>query len=386
MSRGLRTRTAGLLGVVAATVLGVSMSTTSYGASMPLATHPAVVHPFLKTLGHISTIGSTVPANGDINPYGIAMISSSAGRLVRGDVLVSNFNDAANVQGTGRTLVELSPTGKLTLFAKIGRLPTGQRCPGGVGLGTALAVLPGGWVVVGSTPAVGPSGAPSQLNPAGCLIVLNSTGKVVETWTNQTINGPWDMTASVHGGTAALFVSNALSRPAGSKGLRKSGPCDVTRIDVTLGHGVPHMKSATVVGSGFPWLVNHATFVLAPTGVAISASGTLYVVETIGNHITVIPNALSRTTPVKDRSNTLTKGGALNAPLGLLMAPNGDLIAVNGNNGIAVEISPSGHQVATATLVPNGAGSLFGLTLSLSGHGLVFVNDGKNAVQRDLAH
>jgi hypothetical protein len=374
-----------VLGIVAATALGLSACATSYGVSMASTKRPAVVHTFLSTLGHISTIGSTVPANGDINPYGIAMIPSSMGRLVRGDVLVSNFNDAANVQGTGRTLVELSPTGKLTLFAKIDKLPTGQRCPGGIGLGTALAVLPGGWVVVGSIPAAGPSGAPAKLNPAGCLIVLSSTGKVVATWTNQKINGPWDMTSSVHGSAAALFVSNALSRPAGSKGLKSTGPCDVIRINVTLGHGVPHMTSTTVVGSNFAWQVNHATFMLSPTGLAVSTSGTLYVVETIGNHITAIPNALARTTPVKDRSSTLTKGGALNAPLGLLAAPNGDLIAVNGNNGRAVEISPQGHQVATATLVPNGAGALFGLTLSLSGHGLVFVNDGKNTVQRDTA-
>src|SRR6202035_3303250 len=109
-----------------------------------------------------------------------------------------------------------------------------------------------------------------------------------------------------------------------------------------------------VVGRGFPWKVNHATFVLAPTGLALSTSGTLYVAQTLGNHITAIPNALTRTTPIVDGTSTLTKGGALDSPLGLVMAPNGDLIATNGNNGSAVEISPQGHQVATATLVHNG--------------------------------
>ena len=66
------------------------------------------------------------------------------------------------------------------------------------------------------------------------------------------------------------------------------------------------------------------------------------------------------------------------------MAPNGDLIATNGNDGNAVEISTAGHQVGKRTLVPKGAGDLFGLALTADGHGLLFTNDGTNAV--DLAH
>jgi hypothetical protein len=107
------------------------------------------------------------------------------------------------------------------------------------------------------------------------------------------------------------------------------------------------------------------------------------VLQTLGNHITVIPNALTRTTSIVDGKSTLTKGGALNSPLGLAIAPNGDLIATNGNNGVAVEISPQGHQVASATLVHNGAGALFGITISLNNKGLVFVNDSTNAVDTD---
>jgi len=369
---------------IAVAALGLSAAASSYGASTP-ATHvrPFSTHPFLSTLGHITQVGTTVPANGDVNPYGIAVVPTSAGRLVRGDTLVSNFNDAANVQGTGRTIVELSPQGKLRLFAKVTSLPRGQRCPGGIGLGTALAVLPGGWVVVGSAPAAGPSGRPTNANPAGCLIVLNSSGTVVETLTNAAINGPWDLTTSVRGSSAAIFVANALSRPPSNKPLPLTGLCTVSRINLTLGAGAPRMTGTTIVGTGFPWKVNHATFVLAPTGVALSHSGTLYVAQTLGNHITAIPNALTRSTAVKDGTSTLTKGGALNSPLGLIMAPNGDLIATNANNGVATEVTPHGHQVATATLVPNGAGSLFGITISLSGHGLVFVNDGKNTIETD---
>ena len=76
----------------------------------------------------------------------------------------------------------------------------------------------------------------------------------------------------------------------------------------------------------------------------------------------------------------LTSGGALNGPLGLTIAPNGDLIAVNGNDGRAIEITPTGHQTATVTLVPHGAGDLFGVTTLADGQGLLFVNDGTNAL------
>ena len=73
----------------------------------------------------ISTVASTVPANGDVNPYGIAVVPSSAGSLVQGNILVSNFNDSANLQGTGTTIVQIAPSGAVSLFAQInaGSLP-----------------------------------------------------------------------------------------------------------------------------------------------------------------------------------------------------------------------------------------------------------------------
>ena len=81
-------------------------------------------------------------------------------------VLVSNFNDKANVQGTGSTIVQVSPAGQTSLFANVARLPAGMTCPGGVGLTTALGILPGGWVVVGSLPTT-TGGALPGLNRPG---------------------------------------------------------------------------------------------------------------------------------------------------------------------------------------------------------------------------
>ncbi len=164
--------------------------------------------PFIGQLNTISQVASTVPANGDVNPYGVAVVMNSTGRLVKGDILVSNFNNSANAQGTGTTIVEVAPNGQVNLFADIhaGDLP--GACPGGVGLTTALSVFREGWVIVGSLPTSDGTSATAQ---AGCLIVLNSQGHVVETISGGYINGPWDMTAVEGNGFAVLFVSNVLN-------------------------------------------------------------------------------------------------------------------------------------------------------------------------------
>ena len=62
----------------------------------------------LRGLTAINTLASTVPSNGDVNPYGVAMVDSPIGNLYAGDILVSNFNNSSNLQGTGTTIVEVS--------------------------------------------------------------------------------------------------------------------------------------------------------------------------------------------------------------------------------------------------------------------------------------
>jgi len=335
--------------------------------------------PFLSELHAGSRIASTVPAKGDVNPYGVAVVPASAGRLTAGDMLVSNFNDKANVQGTGTTIVQVSPAGQATLFADVAKLPAGMSCPGGVGLTTALGILPGGWVIVGSLPTT-TGGALPGLDPAGCLIVLNDQGTVAETITNKNIVGPWDMAVSSTTTSARVFVSNALGGNTSTHdGTPVTGNCTVVRLDFSLSaSSPPSLTSATAVGSGYPWKADKAALVLAPTGLALGHNGTLYVADTQTSTISAIPQALTRTTAQSATTGLLSAGGALDAPLGMTMAPNGDLIVVNGNDGNAVEITPSGRQLATRTLVKNGAGDLFGI-VTTSG-GMIAVNDGTNAL------
>jgi hypothetical protein len=282
--------------------------------SPPFAASGAFIAPL-----NISQIASTVPANGDINPYGVAVVQASTGSLVKGDVLVSNFNNSKNAQGTGTTIVQVSPGGKASLFAAITTKDLPGACPGGVGLTTALVELRPGWVIVGSLPTSDGTSATAQ---AGCLIVLNSKGKVVETISGSPNNGPWDMTAVEKNDSAVLFVTNVLNGTvAASPNEIDKGT--VVRIMLSLDHkNAPKATSFTVIVSVFGEKTDPGALVIGPTGVAVIKDGTLYVADTLANRITAISDALTR----KHSGGTgkvISSGSALNGPLGLILAPSG---------------------------------------------------------------
>src|SRR5262252_8009778 len=53
---------------------------------------------------------STVPQNGDLNPYGVAFVPPgfpNGSKVNPGDILVSSFNNNNNQQGTGTTIIKL---------------------------------------------------------------------------------------------------------------------------------------------------------------------------------------------------------------------------------------------------------------------------------------
>lgn len=338
----------------------------------------------------IVTVSSTVPSNGDVNPYGVFRIPRSVGKLVRGNILISNFNNSANLQGTGTTLVQISPSGAFSLFAQIDPNTLPGSCPGGVGLTTALVVLHSGWVVVGSLPTTDGTSATAQ---AGCLLVLDSNGNVVETITDSQINGPWDMTVFDPGDDdhsdgdmprrAALFVTNVLNGTVAAGGnVVNEGTVLRIVLDVSRS-GAPSVESITVVGSGFSERTDPAALVIGPTGLALSKSNkTLYVADSLNNRIAAIGDPLFRSSS-GNTGATLTSGGKLNDPLGLTLAVNGDVLTANGNDGNLVETNRKGIQVRTTVLDstgnPPGAGTLFGLT-DVPGEGVFFVDDGTNTL------
>jgi sugar lactone lactonase YvrE len=363
-------------GVLAAAAL---VGSNAAAASAPVAHASSTPSAFVASLHTVSTIGSTVPANGDVNPYGLVVVPTSTGSLKAGDFLVSNFNAKSNNQGTGTTIVQMTPAGKLSLFASINAKKLPGTCPGGVGLTTALSVLPGGYVVVGSLPTTDGKSATAQL---GCLIVLDSNGHAVETIADKNIAGPWDMTSVTKGSTTTLFVSNVLTGGA-KAGLKTINNSTVLRIRMSSSAGhAPKVQSEQVVANGIPWRDDKAALAIGPTGVALAANGTLYVADTLVNRIIAIPNAMTRSTPLLDKGIALSSGGHLNQPLGLVLAPNGDILTTNAGDGNIVETTTAGRQIATvAGDSKAGAGSLFGLAIAPGGKGIVYVDDALNTLR-----
>ncbi len=368
--------------VAAATAAAAAITAAALAGAPAASARPA--GPPMSYLGQfhkIRTIASVVPANGDQNPYGVWVVRDTIGRLRKGNILVSNFNNNANLEGTGSTIVQITPSGHRTTFATINPKTLPGPCPGGVGLTTALTVLPFGWVIVGSTPST--NGLVNTSGP-GCLIVLNNRGQVKETISGQGINGPWDSTVVVRGHNALLFVTNVLkgTRRAAGKIVHKGY---VLRITLTCcsAFSPPARKSTTTIGSGYPQQSNAAAFVIGPTGVGIGQHNVLYVASTLNSRIFAIPDALFRTTSA-GQGVLVTKNGFLSGPLGLALAPNSNILTVNGGNGLIVETTPSGKQIFSKFLnktgSPPGAGALFGLAVRDSS-GVYFVDNDQNTLR-----
>jgi sugar lactone lactonase YvrE len=148
---------------------------------------------------------------------------------------------------------------------------------------------------------------------------------------------------------------------------------------------VPHERLRTIIGSGFQERTDPAALVIGPTGLGLASDGTLYVADTLLNRVAAIPNAVFR-----DKSagtgRTVSVGINLNQPLGLAIAPNGDILTVNAGDGNIVETTPGGSQIAVMNIDTSGAGAgtLFGLAVTLDHKGISFVDDGDNTL--DLLH
>jgi sugar lactone lactonase YvrE len=196
------------------------------------------------------------------------------------------------------------------------------------------------------------------------------------------------MTAFDEGNQAALFVTNVLNGTVAANG-KVVNQGTVLRLDLdvpTQGQGQPTRESTTLIGSGFPERTDPAALVIGPTGVGLGEDGTLYVADTLNNRIAAIPNAVKRFFSA-GTGKDVTKGGKINGPLGLAIAPNGDILTVNGNDGNIVETTPDGNQVAvrlldnTSPVPTGGAGTLFGVAVVPGGRGVYFVDDGDNTLR-----
>jgi hypothetical protein len=346
---------------------------------------------YLESIRRHITRTSTVPDNGDLNPYAIVVAPVSAGKIQKDDVLVTNFNNVSNLQGTGGTIIDYNPaTKKMTQFASLPQHLA--QCPGGVGLGTAMTMLKSGWVIVGSTPS---TDGTTRTRGDGCLLVIDSNGALVATWTGPTINGPWGNMATLDNGTSAtLFISMAgFDVPGPEVRDPESGypvtmnKATVLRLELSIPEAKPPtIISQTVIADGFSHRADKDVFLIGPTGLALAPDNTLYVSDALGNQIVAIPEATTRSTSA-GMGRIVTKDGLLKRPLAMVMAPNGNLLVTNAKNGQVVEVNPTtGKQLyaqwidANQAQSPPGNGDLFGIAMTPDGKGFYYVEDDVNTL------
>jgi hypothetical protein len=318
-----------------------------------------------------ATSATTVPATGDVNPYGIAFVPAgfpAGGLLQPGDTLVSNFNNKANLQGTGSTIVRIGQTGQTSTFFQ------GQP---GLGLTAALSILRSGFVLVGSMPTTDGASATVQ---QGSLLILNQQGVLLANLTDlNLLNGPWYMTIDDQGDRALVFVSNVLNGT-------------VSRLEFAVapnGQGLV-LGKAFRIADNYVHRLDPAALVVGPSGLAYdSAADVLYVASTGDNAIFAVQNAGSRQSDGGSGTLVYRDNLHLHGPLGLAIAPNGHLLVANADAinvdqnqpSEIVEFTTDGSFVAQISVDANNGGS-FNVRLRQAGDSVRFaaVDDNANTL------
>ena len=188
------------------------------------------------------------------------------------------------------------------------------------------------------------------------------------------------------GDSATLFLSN-VGFGIGAPGQPVQNTATVLRLELSIPQGQPpQFTKQTVIGNGFGAQSDAGVFLIGPTGLALASDGTLYVSDAIGNRITSIANAVTRTDSA-GTGKVVTTDGFLKRPLALTWAPNGNILAANGLNGQVVEIDPqTGKQLgaqwidADEAQTPPGSGDLFGIIEAPDSKSFYYVEDDMNTI------
>ncbi|MBV8371935.1 MAG: hypothetical protein JOY69_01625 [Candidatus Eremiobacteraeota bacterium] len=306
----------------------------------------------LKLLTQQQVVGSTVdPLNGDQNPYGLVYVGSKpSGRSVikKGDLVVCNFNNKANVQGTGTTVDYISSA----IGSKPKRLLQNSQL-----LGCAsLAINSFDEVFAADSGAKNATG-------------ITAGGKITQTFQNSLLIEPW----------GSVYVPSQLGYPPGD-GLWIADASSGKIVRINLGAG--SQPTYTAVISGFA--VNHGKpgNILGPSGMQYNAAtDTLFVVDGVTNTLVAFSHAYSSLNgtnsivvgkdgktfsgPQKKYARLVHGGFPLDGPISSTLLPNGNLVLGNtlNKNGVnlLVEIATDGKVLDTKNVDTGVAGALFGI-------------------------
>jgi hypothetical protein len=349
-----------------ACVLAASALSAAFGMNAAAVMHFRVV-PVAPILP-VTVTASTVAANGDMNPYGVAFVPARfpvGGVLNAGDLLISDFANKEGKAGLGVSLVRIRPTGQQsTFFQGIG-----------VGLTAGLWVLRAGFVLVASLPTLnGMSGTVQQ----GSLLVIDKNGLLVTSIADPNLlNGPWELTVLDRGQTAMVFVSNVLTGT-------------VTRLVLTVTQTAIGQKvtasNLTRIASGYSHRLDPAVLVIGPSGLAYDPRhDALFVASTGDNAIFRVANAGTTTADNGTGTVVFNDQVHLHGPVALVIGPNGHLFAANRDGLLAdpnkasdvVELTDRGQFVSQQAVDPKSGGG-FSLHFTRDETGvrrLAWVND-----------
>jgi DNA-binding beta-propeller fold protein YncE len=293
---------------------------------------------------------STVPSNGDGNPYGLAFVPRDFpedATISPGELLVSNFNNSTTA-GLGTTIITVDPhSGKTGLFFQ-GNSP--------IGFTLALKIARAGWVFAGSLPTSGGTAEPGPLD------IFDAKGHLVQhLGSGHLIDGPWGMALNDHGDRAQLFVSNVFDTKGHFAG-------SITRLDVLLSATGITVLDAITIASGYKSAPDTAGVVVGPAGLAYDPEDdTLYVAAEGDNAIYKLKGAGTATTNLGKGKVVYDDQTVLHGPLGLIFAPNGDLIMANADPAHfsptptdpseIIEITRDGTFVRKFSIDPNPGGA-----------------------------
>lgn len=338
------------------------------GAPVPVGSSSANS---IANLSTISTVASTVASNGDKCPMGLAVVpATDSTAVVRGgNVLVADFMDASGVAGKGRSVVQIDPA---------------QASPSAqvvwAGARGAMAVTVSGTI----QPWIADFDLASQASGSGDVQVVLPNGNLApggdinnQTATSSLFAGPWGelfVAYKPQGAAAAtpfFYTTNALNGT-------------VVRIQGHPGNFAAGTLASIATGLGTKNPSDPAN-VQGPQGMAYDAAlDTLYVSDTANNRIVAISGVSTETAPASftatgasaSNARVVFTGAPLNAPQGLALNADGNLVSVNGvGPNLVNEITPAGGLVASRN-VGGVDGSLFGLAIAgASGSQVVYFTD-----------
>jgi hypothetical protein len=276
-----------------------------------------------------------------VNPYGLTVAPVNNGKIAAGDLVVCDFNDKANVQGTGTAIVTIHPA----IGSKPAHIVANKALKGC----DALALAPDDTIW------------PADFSANNAPIVTPS-GKILTTESN----GPW------HGPFGEAFVPpiNNHSVPA----FYVSNAGDGSLVRIAIGNSI----TFTVIAKGFPVNDGQPGSIFGPSGLTYDKNGDrLYVVDGTNNALYAVDNisqiakdgitvnGLSFSGPDAADAHVIFHGKPLNGPISAALLPGGHLVLGNTTNpagkNLLVEITRSGRAIFVKNVDTGPAGAIFGI-------------------------